>query len=142
MYASTAATCPWTASRVMGFPRSASRASPLGALLTPAKGTNVAPPSPVLTCGECTNAGTYSHLTEHCSTYTLIILAQKHVFKPTHSSSEAIFHLLTLPFFLGLATYMCIEPTGPRPEELEDFFVLKPVKGQILGQQFPGMRSV
>lgn len=58
IYASMVATCRWTASHEMGFPRSAYKACLLGAHLTPAKGTNVAPLLPALTCGECTNAGT------------------------------------------------------------------------------------
>lgn len=56
-YASTDAICRWTVSHEMGFPRSACRASSPGVHLTPAKGTSAAPPSSVLTYGECMNAG-------------------------------------------------------------------------------------
>lgn len=70
-YASTVATCRWTVSRGMGFPRSACKASPLGALLTPAKRINVAPPLPVSTCGECTNAGTNTSIINTKYNYTV-----------------------------------------------------------------------
>lgn len=70
-YASMVATCHWTVSHGMGFPRSACKASPLGAPLTPAKRINVAPPLPVLTCGECTNAGTNTSIINTKYNYTV-----------------------------------------------------------------------
>lgn len=84
------ATCHWTASHEKGSPRSAYKASPLDAHLTPAKETSVAPPSHVLTCGGCTNAGTHTNLstpnitaqsstlTLCSSTFTLVILTKMH----------------------------------------------------------------
>lgn len=57
MFASTDVIYHWTVSHEMGFPRSARRDSLLGVHLTPARGTSVALPSFVLTCGECMNAG-------------------------------------------------------------------------------------
>lgn len=109
-YASMGATCHWTVSRVMGFPRSACRASPRGARPTPAKGTNVAPLSPASTCGECTNAGTHTNPKAHsryciqssaftlrCCAYTLILLTQRH--KATY-----------IQVILGLSTLVFIFP--------------------------------
>lgn len=57
MFASTDVIYHWTVNHEMGFPRSAHRDSLLGVHLTPARGTSVALPSFVLTCGECMNAG-------------------------------------------------------------------------------------
>lgn len=82
MCASMVATCHWTVSREKGFPRSACKASPLGAHQIPARGTNVAPPLPVLTYGECTNAGTnkipISTKWYYTVTTILIVLTQRH----------------------------------------------------------------